>query len=1385
MRPMHVCRRGLVVALTATLIGSIPAAALAADPSNSPAPTGPTSPGGSDAGPASGPLQPSSPITLPHDGQIVIQTIRNLAPISTDDLSLSQPVSQFLVGDAAHVAATVSLGSFTAGTTLVFSVHSSITGQTYLSTSANAIVQRDGTDRWAIAWEDWTDYNFSDVTMLVCYAGATPGCGWSADRTFGSGAFGNGSSFQGYQAEPVNTATGNYISQAIDAHLPGRGLPVDFVRSYNSLSTDIGDLGKGWTSSFAMHLVLNVDSSITFVAEDGSRTPYAPDGAGGFLRPPGAYGALSAAGGGYDLQKRDQVRLQFDSTGLLQSLTDRNGNAISLVYASGHLATITDTVGRQVTLGYDGNGRLASISYPPSRSVGYTYWPSGLLHTVTDADGGVTTYGYDAADRLATIVDQDNHTLVTNTYGADGRVSEQVDARGFHTTYAWNATTETSTMTDARGGAWVDDYDAGVLMSRADPLGNTTRYSFDANRNASAVVDPRGLQTQTTVDSLGNVTLVSYPGPTNYTEAWTYNARNDPLTHRDRRGSTTTYTYDAAGNLKTVTGPQPWPPVTTYNYDPSGNGLLTSVVDPRGKTTTFGYDSQANRNRITTPLGNVTTMSFDTGGRMATLVDPRGNVAGADPAQYTTTFTYDGADRVRTTTTPLGAVTTVAYDLAGNRTGFTDANLQPTSFEYDAANHLTAVVDPLTHRTTYAYDETGNLVSRTDANTHLTTFAYNLAGRLITETRPLNRVWAYEYDADSNVSKVIDAIASATPTSTDYQATYTYDEFNHVATAVYSGAGTSTYTYDPNGNRTSMTDPAGTSTYTYDSMDRLYSYQRGASHKITYDYDPAGNLKTRIYLDGSTETLAYDDDGRLATVTAGGLVTTYGYDPAANLISTTLPAANGYVESRTYDRSGRLTEVKNQKGATVLSRSTYTLDPVGNRLTSQTTTETATYTYDPLDRLTNVCYTVACVAPGDNFRQYSYDPVGNRLTEVRDTGTTTYSYDAADQLTGTTAPGGGASYGYDLDGRTLNVGSPAGTQIYTWAQPDRLATFMKNGVTTTYTYDGDGLRLQASTGTQASKKTNFDWDINAALAQLVAERDGNSALVRRYLNGLAPISVTAGNKTAYYAYDGLGSVVNLTSSTGTTWWTYSYLPFGGVRTATKNNTQAIDNLLRFAGGYLDPTGLYHFGARQYDAGTGRFISTDPVKPAISDPYVAAYVYANDNPVRYADPSGRCPICALVGGIIGGVGSEVGYIASSLLQGNDLDFGQALIAAGTGAGAGAICGVTFGLGCIAASAGAAEIQYVAAPGPKSLAGAAFTGVVGAFMGRVSGGPNGFAPLTGGLQFGRSGVSAISNWLSTNVLPGAPELFLRALFRSAAASTISGLSMPGGGLSMPGK
>jgi RHS repeat-associated protein len=126
--------------------------------------------------------------------------------------------------------------------------------------------------------------------------------------------------------------------------------------------------------------------------------------------------------------------------------------------------------------------------------------------------------------------------------------------------------------------------------------------------------------------------------------------------------------------------------------------------------------------------------------------------------------------------------------------------------------------------------------------------------------------------------------------------------------------------------------------------------------------------------------------------------------------------------------------------------------------------------------------------------------------------------------------------------------------------------------------------------------------------------------------------------TYYYHYDQIGSVINLTSSTGATRWTDSYEPFGAIRSETKNSTKAPTNLMKFTGQYLDPSGLYHMRARQYDPTIGRFLTPDPIAPSQSQPYVASYPYVGDQPMLLIDPTGLSgcpwyrPDCAVEAGI---------------------------------------------------------------------------------------------------------------------------------------------------------
>lgn len=364
----------------------------------------------------------------------------------------------------------------------------------------------------------------------------------------------------------------------------------------------------------------------------------------------------------------------------------------------------------------------------------------------------------------------------------------------------------------------------------------------------------------------------------------------------------------------------------------------------------------------------------------------------------------------------------------------------------------------------------------------------------------------------------------------------------------------------------------------------------------------------------------YDDDARLSTVTLGGAtIAGYAYNPDALPTTTTLPAANGYVETRSWDRAGRLGEIKHSKAGSDLARFTYTRDPVGNPTRiDKTAGAVESYAYDQLDRLTEVCYQASCPGAGDPFVRWSYDEVGNRLSETRPAGTTTYSYDNADQLTQQAGLGGTISYGYDENGNQLATGS----RTFTYDLNDRLVSTSAGGTTLTYAYDGDGKRLSESDGSSA---TRFLWDTNQPLPELALERNGAGTLLRRYHHGLSLISMRNGaGEDFYYHPDGLGSIANVTDANGATQWTYEYEPYGAERTATPAPGAPV-NRIRYTGAYLDvDSGLYHLRARQYDPTNGRFLATDPVAADVSDPYVAAYLYADARPGLLTDPSGLTP-----------------------------------------------------------------------------------------------------------------------------------------------------------------
>ena len=102
---------------------------------------------------------------------------------------------------------------------------------------------------------------------------------------------------------------------------------------------------------------------------------------------------------------------------------------------------------------------------------------------------------------------------------------------------------------------------------------------------------------------------------------------------------------------------------------------------------------------------------------------------------------------------------------------------------------------------------------------------------------------------------------------------YTRDLAGRLTGVELNGARIAAYSYDPNGNRLSFTDPGGTIAGTYDAQDRLVQYG-----STIYTYTANGELLTKTTSTGTT-TYSYDELGNLTRVNLpGGTVIDYPID---------------------------------------------------------------------------------------------------------------------------------------------------------------------------------------------------------------------------------------------------------------------------------------------------------------------------------------------------------------------------------------------------------------------------------------------------------------------------------------------------------------------------
>lgn len=342
-------------------------------------------------------------------------------------------------------------------------------------------------------------------------------------------------------------------------------------------------------------------------------------------------------------------------------------------------------------------------------------------------------------------------------------------------------------------------------------------------------------------------------------------------------------------------------------------------------------------------------------------------------------------------------------------------------------------------------------------------------------------------------------------------------------------------------------------------------------------------------------------------------------------------------QTHTYDGAGQTTNLTTADATTTLAQYGYGYDGAGP-LVSDTTTDpilaavSHTYTYDALNQV---------LSRSDGTATVGYDPTSaGQLVTI---GGTTLAYNSAQQLTDVTpASGPATSFSYDANGsrtnRTVAAADPAPAQstAYGYDAALNLAAVTLPGDTSptvSYTSNGDGLRQSR---TQASTTSDFLWSTVGGLPLLLD--DGTTTYI--YGASSTPIAqVESSGSTSYLFGDLIGSVRLITDNSGAVVGTSEYDTYGN-RT---DHTGIADSLVGYTGNWTEPnTGLVYLRARDYDPGTGQFLTTDPLADHTRQPYA----YSSNDPLLLTDPTGLYfnfgsgdpgPLAAAVSRLIGNIG----------------------------------------------------------------------------------------------------------------------------------------------------
>ncbi len=1007
-------------------------------------------------------------------------------------------------------------------------------------------------------------------------------------------------------------ANGCFVNDLLSEDLPGGGV---VSNTYNTSTSEANDAWYGWVGSQTDPN--GVLTSFSYDGDNLSDTGGTTTVSSGSSSTVYSYtdGAVTSVETGVGTTSEESAAYERDPASALAAVViDGNGNRTSNTFsnagplAAAQITTSTDALGNTTQYASTTNNEVYCVVDPVDFANGVTCPTSApTAPTAAGTDLGMIINVYNPEDEPTSTTNADGDTTVY------GYVASGPDAGLNYCTISPVAYAAGTTSCPAYGstesGVATQTFDSfGNVVTSTDADGNTTESAYTSLNKVWCTVDAADYLNGTRCPA----TMPASPPPAGTDLGMTinvYNSDDEMTSSTDPLGNTTVYGY--TGTSSSVPEGLVYCTLSPEAVDRSITCPPYGATAPDARSTT--YDAGGQVTSETNGFGLTTTTCYyfeDQLGQCAASAPPGGDggdtsrtYATTDPSGDVTSYSYDGAGQVLTSTVTFNAyvaTTEYAYDAAGQKyCTVTPANYANGVNCPPPPPMLTTPIaasggDPYVGATIDTYDDAGNLVQVTDPTGAVTLYAYDADGRQYCTVSPFFATPG-EAGTSGTTCPTTPPASPPTPSSDPYAGAEitTYDAAGNVIQSTSATGGITAYTYDANGSKASKTvesnnttaDPNIVTDYSYDSANQLVAttVASGTSLAATTKqyYDPNGDVYCTIAPNAAASGSSYP--GTCPSWQAAWIATPPSpsslYPTLANNVTTSLANANGEVVQTTnpdvdtsvteYDPNGRvfcsIDPVNVANGVTCPAWGPSLAPPQGV-VTGYTET---IYTYGGglLGSVTN---------PLGDMTSYEYDSAGNNEAVVNPDGkSTSYCYyeeacapkgagGAGNMVYSTTLPAtaadpnGAVTYkAYYPGGRVSLEGTPSGDTVFGYDQAGNLIAktylYSASGYTAplnvVYTYYPGGIRSSMQDWSQKTS-TNQIIPYSTTIYGVPNTEDGLTSAVT-YTPGTGS---SLSSETVVYGYSSTGVLLGMqyppTSSVSQPRVMYAYNAAGEMTSVT-------------------------------------------------------------------------------------------------------------------------------------------------------------------------------------------------------------------------------------------